>query len=589
MGNRALSPILLGKLRLGLAQINPTVGDLEGNARKIRDYIAQAEAEGVELLAFPELALTGYPPEDLLLKPSFISANLEALAALAERIKGLTVVIGFVDRDQDIYNAAAVIREGRIVGVHRKVFLPNYSVFDEDRYFAAGRETFVFRDGPLAFGVSICEDIWYPDGPARLQTLSGGAQLALNIAASPYYLGRGAERERMLAARAADQVAIVAFCNLVGGQDELVFDGRSVIFDEQGQLLARGKQFEEDLLIADLDLERVFNRRLHDPRRRKERLGYTLEGVELRAVELAFRGTRPRPQGVLAPRIEPELSPEEEAYRALVLGTRDYARKNGFKKAVLGLSGGIDSALVAAIAADALGKENVVGVFMPSRFSSQASREDAQAVAKNLGIELLSIGIDETYRAYLEMLAGPFAGTEPGVAEENIQARIRGNILMALSNKFGWLVLNTGNKSELSLGYTTLYGDMAGGFAVLKDVPKTLVYRLARYRNSVSKVIPERVLEKPPSAELRPDQLDEADLPAPYAVLDQILKAYVEEDRGLREIVELGFPEETVRRVIELVDKNEYKRRQSPPGIRITPRAFGRDRRLPITNRFSPR
>jgi NAD+ synthase (glutamine-hydrolysing) len=589
MGNRALSPILLGKLRLGLAQINPTVGDLEGNARKIRDYIAQAEAEGVELLAFPELALTGYPPEDLLLKPSFISANLEALAALAEGIKGLTVVIGFVDRDQDIYNAAAVIREGRIVGVHRKVFLPNYSVFDEDRYFAAGRETFVFRDGPLAFGVSICEDIWYPDGPARLQTLSGGAQLALNIAASPYYLGRGAERERMLAARAADQVAIVAFCNLVGGQDELVFDGRSVIFDEQGQLLARGKQFEEDLLIADLDLERVFNRRLHDPRRRKERLGYTLEGVELRAVELAFRGTRPRPQGVLAPRIEPELSPEEEAYRALVLGTRDYARKNGFKKAVLGLSGGIDSALVAAIAADALGKENVVGVFMPSRFSSQASREDAQAVARNLGIELLSIGIDETYRAYLEMLAEPFAGTEPGVAEENIQARIRGNILMALSNKFGWLVLNTGNKSELSLGYTTLYGDMAGGFAVLKDVPKTLVYRLARYRNSVSKVIPERVLEKPPSAELRPDQLDEADLPAPYAVLDQILKAYVEEDRGLREIVELGFPEETVRRVIELVDKNEYKRRQSPPGIRITPRAFGRDRRLPITNRFSPR
>jgi NAD+ synthase (glutamine-hydrolysing) len=589
MGNRALSPILLGKLRLGLAQINPTVGDLEGNARKIRDYIAQAEAEGVELLAFPELALTGYPPEDLLLKPSFISANLEALAALAERIKGLTVVIGFVDRDQDIYNAAAVIREGRIVGVHRKVFLPNYSVFDEDRYFAAGRETFVFRDGPLAFGVSICEDIWYPDGPARLQTLSGGAQLALNIAASPYYLGRGAERERMLAARAADQVAIVAFCNLVGGQDELVFDGRSVIFDEQGQLLARGKQFEEDLLIADLDLERVFNRRLHDPRRRKERLGYTLEGVELRAVELAFRGTRPRPQGVLAPRIEPELSPEEEAYRALVLGTRDYAKKNGFKKAVLGLSGGIDSALVAAIAADALGKENVVGVFMPSRFSSQASREDAQAVARNLGIELLSIGIDETYRAYLEMLAEPFAGTEPGVAEENIQARIRGNILMALSNKFGWLVLNTGNKSELSLGYTTLYGDMAGGFAVLKDVPKTLVYRLARYRNSVSKVIPERVLEKPPSAELRPDQRDEADLPAPYAVLDQILKAYVEEDRGLREIVELGFPEETVRRVIELVDKNEYKRRQSPPGIRITPRAFGRDRRLPITNRFSPR
>ncbi|MGQ9733926.1 MAG: NAD+ synthase [Candidatus Bipolaricaulia bacterium] len=579
------------RLRIGLAQINPTVGDLEGNARKIQDYIARAGEEGVELLAFPELALTGYPPEDLLLKPSFISANLEALAQLVEEIRGITVVLGFVDRDQDIYNAAAVIYEGRVAGVHRKVFLPNYAVFDEDRYFAPGRETSVFSDGQLAFGVTICEDIWYPDGPAKLQTLSGGAQLALNIAASPYYLGRGAERERMLSARAADQVAIVAFCNLVGGQDELVFDGRSLIFDEQGQLLARGKQFEEDLLIADLDLERVFNRRLHDPRRRKERLGYSLEGVDLRLVELDFQRPRSRERGSLipCPRIEPELASEEEAYRALVLGTRDYARKNGFTKAVLGLSGGIDSALVAAIAADALGKENVVGVFMPSSFTSQASREDAEAVAANLGIKLLSIGIDRAYQAYLELLAEPFSGTKPGVAEENLQARIRGNILMALSNKFGWLVLNTGNKSELSLGYTTLYGDMAGGFAVLKDVPKTLVYRLARYRNAISPVIPSRVLEKPPSAELRPNQKDEADLPAPYAALDPILKAYVEEDRGLREIVELGFPEETVRRVIELVDKNEYKRRQSPPGIRITPRAFGKDRRLPITNRFTPR
>ncbi len=577
------------RLRIGLAQINPMVGDLEGNARKIQDYIARAGEEGVELLAFPELALTGYPPEDLLLKPSFISANLEALAQLVKEIRGITVVLGFVDRDQDIYNAAAVIHEGRVAGVHRKVFLPNYAVFDEDRYFAPGRETSVFRDGPLAFGVTICEDIWYPDGPAKLQTLSGGAQLALNIAASPYYLGRGAERERMLSARAADQVAIVAFCNLVGGQDELVFDGRSLIFDEQGQLLARGKQFEEDLLIADLDLERVFNRRLHDPRRRKERLGYSLEGVDLRLVELDLQRPRSRERRPLIPQIESELVSEEEAYRALMLGTRDYARKNGFTKAVLGLSGGIDSALVAAIAADALGKENVVGVFMPSSFTSRASREDAEAVAANLGIKLLSIGIDETYQAYLEMLAEPFSGTKPGVAEENLQARIRGNILMALSNKFGWLVLNTGNKSELSLGYTTLYGDMAGGFAVLKDVPKTLVYRLARYRNTISPVIPARVLEKPPSAELRPNQKDEADLPAPYAVLDQILKAYVEEDRGLREIIELGFPEETVRRVIELVDKNEYKRRQSPPGIRITPRAFGKDRRLPITNRFTPR
>jgi len=575
------------RLRIGLAQINSTVGDFKGNVRKISDYIARARDEGVELLAFPELALTGYPPEDLLLKPSFVAANLEALQEITHHTEGITVIVGFVDRDRDIYNAAAVLCDGRLAGLHHKVFLPNYGVFDEDRYFAAGEEVTIFHDGNLAFGVTVCEDIWYPDGPAKLQTLTGDAQLVVNIAASPYYWGKGRERERMLATRAADQVACVAFCNLVGGQDELVFDGRSVIFDQRGQLIARGKQFEEDLIVADLDLEGVLGRRLHDPRRRKERRGYTLEGISLKRVELSLRCSPSKE--FIAPRIEEELGTEEEVYRALVLGTRDYVRKNGFERVLVGLSGGVDSALVATIAADALGRENVVSVFMPSRYSSRESFEDAQQLAENLGIEWLEIGIEEIFQAYLEVLKEPFAGTEPGVAEENIQARIRGNILMALSNKFGWLVLTTGNKSEYSLGYATLYGDMAGGFAVIKDVPKTLVYKLARYRNSISPVIPERILEKPPSAELRPDQEDEADLPAPYAVLDPILKAYVEEDRSLREIVELGFDEEIVRRVIRMVDRNEYKRRQSPPGIRITPRAFGKDRRLPITNRFSQR
>lgn len=573
------------RLRLGLAQINSTVGDLEGNAEKIRAYIAGAKAEGVDLLAFPELALTGYPPEDLLLKPSFISANLAALEELRRQVEGITVVLGFVERDRDIYNAAAILHGRQLWGVHRKVFLPNYAVFDEDRYFAAGEATSVFCDGTRAFGVTICEDIWYPDGPAKLLTLCGGAQLIVNIAASPYHQGKGRERERMLATRAADQVVIVAFCNLVGGQDELLFDGRSAIFDERGQLIARGREFEEDLVIADLDLESVFTRRLHDPRWRKERSSCSLAGVGLARVGLPFYHSSKR--GPLAPRIAEELGEEEEIYRALVLGTRDYARKNGFAKAVLSLSGGIDSGLVAAIAADALGSENVIAVYMPSRYSSPQSREDAEQLARNLGINFLVVEIDELFQAYLQALAEPFAGTAPGLAEENIQARIRGNILMALSNKFGWLALTCGNKSELSLGYTTLYGDMAGGFAVIKDIFKTSVYKLARYRNSLSAVIPARVLEKPPSAELRPNQRDEADLPAPYAVLDQILKLYVEEDRSQEEIVELGFAEETVRRVIELVDRNEYKRRQSPPGIKITPRALGKDRRLPITNRFT--
>ena len=584
-------------LRIALAQINTTVGDLEGNRRKILDYIGRARAFGADLVAFPELAIPGYPPEDLLLKPEFIRANLVCLHEIAAATKGLTAVVGFADAQDDIYNAAAILHDGALVDVYHKVYLPNYGVFDENRYFQAGREYPVYALKGSLVGVSICEDIWYPAGPPEVQALAGGAEVLINISSSPYHAGKGLWRERMLATRAADSVAIVAYCNLVGGQDELVFDGNSVIFDERGELVARGRQFEEDLVVADLDVGSVFRQRLHDPRRRKEKLAFQCFGTPLatqhkpdedvvRRVELpAMEGPSERPP--LPPREKGRLEPLEEIYQALILGTRDYVRKNGFQKVVIGLSGGIDSSLTAAIAVDALGRENVVGVFMPSRYSSEESREDAQRLAENLGIEFLVIPIDETFQAYLDMLAEVFAGTEPDVTEENIQARIRGNILMALSNKFGWLVLTTGNKSELSVGYCTLYGDMAGGFAVIKDVPKTLVYQLAEHVNASAgrEVIPRRVFEKAPSAELRPDQRDEDDL-GPYATLDPILHAYVEEDRSLAEIVAMGFDEATVRRVIRMVDRNEYKRRQAPPGVKITPRAFGKDRRLPITNKY---
>jgi len=571
-------------LRIGLAQINPTVGDLGGNTGKILDYIGRAREIGVDLVAFPELAITGYPPEDLLLKPDFIQANLDCLQQIVAGSRSITVVVGFVDSADDIYNAAAIIHDGRLAGVYHKMYLPNYGVFDENRYFQAGTEYSVFVLRGTAIGVNICEDIWYPAGPSEVQTLAGGAEVIVNISASPYYAGKGLARERMLATRAADNVAIVAFCNLVGGQDELVFDGNSVIFDERGELVARGRQFEEDLVVADLDAGSVFRQRLHDPRRRQEKLAADVGKVSrITLPEVKAPGEKPP----LPARKVERLEPLAEIYRALVLGTRDYVRKNGFQKVVIGLSGGIDSSLTAVIAVDALGRENVVGVFMPSRYSSRESREDAQRLAGNLGIEFLVIPIDGTFQAYLDMLAGPFAGTEPDVTEENIQARIRGNILMALSNKFGWLVLTTGNKSEVSVGYCTLYGDTAGGFAVIKDVPKTLVYQLAGHVNASAgrEVVPRRVFEKAPSAELRPDQRDEDDL-GPYAILDPILRAYVEEDRSVAEIVAMGFDEATVRRVIRMVDRNEYKRRQAPPGVKITPRAFGRDRRLPITNKY---
>ena len=573
------------RFRIALAQINATVGDIEGNTRRVVEGIERARALGADLVAFPELALTGYPPEDLLFKPAFIEANLRALDAVVRAASGLTTVVGFVDRRDDIMNAAAVIHDGVLVGTYHKQYLPNYGVFDENRYFQAGRETSVFElagAGGAVIAFNICEDIWYPTGPATAQTLAG-AELVVTITSSPYHAGKVRFREKMLATRAADNVACLAYCNLVGGQDELVFDGQSMIFNERGERLALGRAFEEDFVVADLDFDAVFRTRLHDSRRRKEKLDAT---AEIRRVVLPALPER-APPPPLPERADAFLDPVAEVYAALVLGTRDYVRKNGFRRVVIGISGGIDSALTAAVAVDALGRESVVGVSMPSPFSSAGTKADARRLARNLGIEFLTLPVTPAYRAFRRILAQPFKGLREDVAEENVQARVRGTLLMTLSNKFGWLVLTTGNKSEMGVGYCTLYGDMAGGFAVVKDVPKTMVYALARYRNARDgrPVIPESVITRAPSAELRPNQTDQDSLP-PYEVLDPILEAYVEEDRPIADIVALGYDEATVRRVVAMVDRNEYKRRQAPPGVKITPRAFGRDWRLPIVNRF---
>ncbi|OGN87025.1 MAG: NAD+ synthase [Chloroflexi bacterium RBG_13_46_9] len=573
------------RLRIAMAQINTTVGDFDSNVKKILENIDAARSKGADIVTFPELAVCGYPPEDLLFKPQFIQANLDSLQKIAHASQGITVVTGFVDTDNDIYNAAAILNDGKIAGIYHKIYLPNYGVFDENRYFRAGSDCPVFIIGGVGIGITICEDIWYEVGPATVQANSG-AEVIINISASPYHAGKGASREKMIATRAADNVAIFAYNNAIGGQDELVFDGHSVIMDEKGNLIARGKQFEEDLIIADLDVESVFRARLHDPRQRKEELlGEQRRWNQRRIVvsEKPFSGVYPVQQ-----KQQPEiLDLPTEVYRALVVGTRDYVRKSGFNKVVIGLSGGIDSAIVAAIAADALGGENVVGVSMPSRYSSEGSKTDAQRIAENFKFRLLNIPIEKIYQAYLDTLSEPCTGTAPDTTEENVQARIRGNLLMALSNKFGWLVLTTGNKSEYATGYTTLYGDMAGGFAVIKDVPKTLVYKIARKRNQMAdrEMIPESVFTKPPSAELRPDQKDTDSLP-PYEILDPILTAYVEDDKSVEQIIALGFDKTTVQKTAKLVDRSEYKRRQAPPGVKITTRAFGRDRRLPIVNHF---
>ncbi|PYM06302.1 MAG: NAD+ synthase [Candidatus Rokuibacteriota bacterium] len=568
-------------LRVGLAQVNPTVGDIEGNTRLILDWLARARGLGCDLVAFPELVITGYPPEDLLFKSAFIEANLKALRHVAAATSGLTAVVGFVDKRDDIFNAAAVLHDGAVAGVYHKQYLPNYGVFDENRYFQAGVDAPVFAIGDTIIAANICEDVWYPTGPTTAQALAG-AELVVTINGSPYHAGKGRFREKMLATRAADDLVCLACVNAVGGQDELVFDGQSFVFNERGECIARARAFEEDLLVADLDLAAVFRARLHDSRRRKEKLRLGAAPVKISLPPLPERARPPLP-----PREVAELEPDEEIVQALTLGTRDYVRKNGFKRVVIGLSGGIDSALVAAIAVSALGAENVTGVSMPSPFSSAGTRRDARRLARSLGIEFMQLPITAVLKAYTRALARPFKGLREDVTEENLQARIRGTLLMALSNKFGWLVLTTGNKSEISVGYTTLYGDMAGGFAVIKDVPKTLVYRLARHVNARAgrALIPETVFTRPPSAELRRGQTDQESLP-PYEVLDPILEAYVEEDRSLKEIIARGFDPEVVRKVIAMVDRNEYKRRQGPIGVKITPRAFGRDWRLPIVNKF---
>ncbi len=568
------------QLRVALAQINVTVGDLDGNAHRMIDAIREADGLGTDVIAFPELAITGCPPEDLLLKPEFIAANERALAAIAEKTGDLVAVCGFADRTDDLYNAAALLHRGEVVAVYHKNFLPTYSVFDEDRYFRAGKERPAFRIAGGIVGISVCEDIWYPDGPPTEQALGGGAELLLNISSSPYCMGRFEMRRDMLATRAADAAAFVGYVNLVGGQDELVFDGQSMIFAPNGDLLARAPAFEEAMLVVDLDLDAAFQHRLHDPRRRKRARPSESAAV---VINETIKSDKP---GLGPPVMAESLVREDEVYRALVMGARDYVRKNRFQRVVVGLSGGVDSSLVASIAADALGPENVVGVSMPSRYSSDGSRTDAEALAKALGIELRVVPMEGVHAAYESMLSS-HTGEAPSIVFENVQARIRGNILMALSNANGWLVLTTGNKSEISTGYCTLYGDMAGGFAVLRDVPKTLVYELARHKNQSAgrEIIPQSVIDKVPSAELRPDQKDTDSLP-PYEVLDPILRAYVEEDRPVAEIVAMGNDPEVVAHVVELVDHNEYKRRQAPPGPRITTRAFGRDRRLPITNRF---
>jgi NAD+ synthase (glutamine-hydrolysing) len=565
------------RIRVAAAQLNTVVGDLEGNATRILSAYDEAEAARCDLVVFPELTVTGYPPEDLLLRPAFVAQAAETLDKIAARTARAAAVIGFPESGRDLHNAAAVCANGRVYGVYRKQLLPNYAVFDEQRYFVAPREPLpLFNIAGVKVGISICEDAWSPSGPILIEA-AGGAELIVNLNASPYYAQRLVERETMLATRAADASVPIVYANLVGGQDELVFDGASLVFDEQGALVARAKQFVTDLLVVDIDVRPAFHQRQLDPRGR-------VEALPLPEIDVsAHRPSEPR----VAPRVEPTLSPVREVYEALVLGTRDYVRKNGFTNVLIGLSGGIDSALVAAIAVDALGAERVAGVLMPSRYSSEHSISDAEALVANLGINSFTVPIEPAHASFEAMLAPIFAGTEPGLAEENVQARIRGNVLMTISNKFGWMVLTTGNKSEMATGYATLYGDMAGGFAVIKDVPKTLVYALCNDLNERTghDVIPQTVIEKPPSAELAPGQLDSDSLP-PYDVLDPIVEGYVQDDLSVVELIARGHDPELTRRVARMVDRNEYKRRQAAPGVRVSPKAFGKDRRLPITNRW---
>ena len=569
------------RLRVSLAQINSTVGGLDGNAAKIIDQISEAESLGADLVAFPELALTGYPPEDLVLRRGFVEDNLSTLDRVREATTGhhVTAIVGFVDYAQDIFNAAGVLHDGELAGVYHKQYLPNYGVFDEARYFRPGQGVQLFDIAGARVGVTICEDIWYSSGPMQDQCLAG-AEVVVNINGSPFHAGKSQQREQMLATRAADNAVLTLYCNLVGGQDHLIFDGGSTVYGPGGDLIARAPLFTEQLLTVDLDVEEVRQTRLHDPRLRRLPQKQAERAVVSQELEID-RGP------LIETSIAGTLPSNEQVYEALVLGTRDYVHKTGFSDVIIALSGGIDSTITAVIAVDALGADHVRGVSMPSRYSSEGSVADARALADNLGMEMDVLPIEGPYQSYIDTLAPLFEGLPQDVTEENLQARIRGVLMMAISNKTGALVLTTSNKSESATGYTTLYGDMTGGLAVIQDVPKLLVYRISELVNERAgrEIIPVSVLTKPPSAELRPDQFDEQSL-MPYDRLDPILQAFVEEDRSLDEIVAAGFEETDVKRVMSLVTGAEYKRRQAAPGLKITPRAFGRDRRFPIANRY---
>jgi NAD+ synthase (glutamine-hydrolysing) len=581
-----------------MVQMNPTVGDIAGNVRRVTAWLREAKKAKADLVAFPELAITGYPPEDLLLKPRFVADNHRALQEVVRHCRGIAAVVGYVSQSDgvdpkqarsslvqagahELFNAAAVIADQKLITTYCKWYLPNYGWFDESRYFHPGRRLPLIRVRGAVVGVNICEDIWLPDGPTGFQA-AAGAEVIVNINASPFHLGKSRVREQMLATRAREHGVVLTYTNSVGAQDELVFDGNSVILDHQGEVIARGKAFEEDLIVADLNMEAVARARRTG--RKKTLPKRIAAAVELYAAQLpSVRNARSCVVGAVAATVDPL----EEVYRALTLGVRDYVRKNGFTRAVIGLSGGVDSALTAVLAVDALGSENVWGLFMPSPYTSQDSQDDVAELGARLAISVHTIPIMELFNTYRHELAATFKGRAPDTTEENLQARIRGNLLMAFSNKFGHLVLTTGNKSEMSVGYATLYGDMAGGFAVIKDVPKTMVYDLARLRNlrSAAPVIPNRTIDRPPTAELRPNQKDEDSLP-PYEILDLILQSYVEEDRSLDEIIKAGFDRATVARVMAMVDGSEDKRRQAPIGIKITHRALGKDRRMPITNGY---
>ncbi len=554
-------------LRIALAQINGLVGGFKANVDKVRWACSQARKKGVGIVLFPELILTGYPPEDLLFKESFIKNCREALKKVVSHTRGLTVVIGFAERKgKQLYNSAALICDGRHVGTARKMLLPNYGVFDEKRYFTEGDAPVRFSLQGVQIGLTICEDIWEESGPGK--SLCKDIDLLINISSSPYHKGKGKARRQMIIKRAKSYKCPIAYVNMVGGQDELVFDGQSLVVGADGKIIVQGNSFEEKIIFTDITL----------PSRKQKT---KVKGI--RSYRTSASKTRVKKMPQLSPYIYREKSEEEEVYSALVLGTRDYIHKNGFTKIVLGLSGGIDSSLTAVVAVDALGADNVVGVLMPSPYSSKGSINDSLVLAKNLNIKTFTFPITSAMKAYKTILADVFKGTGSGLTEENLQARIRGNLLMALSNKFGWMVLTTGNKSEISMGYCTLYGDMAGGFAVIKDVPKVLVYQLCHWLNRDKKIIPKKVLTKEPSAELRPKQKDTDSLP-PYDLLDPVLLRYIEEDLSVEEINVDGLSKSEIQRIAQLVDLNEYKRRQGPPGVKITPKAFGKDRRLPITN-----